>query len=282
MVVESLDMRSVFEYLDYRDLLKEAYEHRKAESPLFSYRIMAELFGLDPSYVFRVLQKDQHLPARCQPRAVEFLGLTGRSAEYFQLLVAYARERGRKAKQEILEKALALRDVARRELEDRELGVLRDWWVPAVRSLLEVVDGRRHPEEIAARLSPSVPAADVSHALDLLLELGLVRRTGGGGLSLAETHLTVGGERRSEAVRAFQRQILLLASESLERHSRDVRDVSTLTLAVDKPAFVEIREMLRECRRQIQKRVEEAKKPDRVMQLAMAYFPLSVVPESKS
>lgn len=272
-------MRSVFEYLDYRDLLKDAYEHRKAASPLFSYRIMAELFGLDASYMFRVLQKDQHLPARCQPRAVEFLDLAGRGAEYFLLLVAYARERGRKARQEILEKALALRDVSRRELEDRELEVLRDWWVPVVRSLLEVVEGRRQPEEISARLSPSIPAAEVSKAFDLLLDLGLVRKTASGGLVLAESHLTAGGEKRSLAVRQFQRQILDLASGSLDRHPAVHRDVSTLTLAVDQDAYVEIREMLRECRRQIQKRVEDAPRPDRVMQLAMAFFPVSVVPD---
>lgn len=138
-------MRPVFDYLDYRDLLKDAYEERKASSPLFSYRIMAEYFGLDASNIFRILQKDLHLPARCHPRAVEFLGLSGRAAEYFLLLTAYARERGRQARQEILEKALALRDVARRHLVDQELAFFRDWWVVGVRCLLEVVDGRVRP-----------------------------------------------------------------------------------------------------------------------------------------
>jgi len=31
-------MRSIFEYLDYRDLLKDAFEDKKAASPLYSYR----------------------------------------------------------------------------------------------------------------------------------------------------------------------------------------------------------------------------------------------------
>ena len=37
----------------------------------------------------------------------------------------------------------------------------------------------------------------------------------------------------------------------------------------------DIRDMLRESRRQIQKRVEEAAHPDRVMQIVMAFFPLA-------
>jgi len=83
-------------------------------------------------------------------------------------------------------------------------------------------------------------------------------------------------------VRGFQRQILSLASESLERFPKEQRDVSTITFAVDRNAFVEIREMLRECRRQVQKRIEESEHPDRVMQLAMALFPLAPSLEERS
>lgn len=268
-------MRFVFDYLDYRDLLKDAYEERKAALPLFSYRMMAEHLGLDGSYLFRILQKDLHLPGRCQPRAIEYLGLTGRAAEYFLMLLAYSRERSNKAKQEILEKAMALRDVERRRLEEQELAFFRDWWVVAVRCLVEVADGRTHARDLAARLAPPVSETEVQSALDLLQELGLVRKAASGRLILSEAHLTAGGEEKTQAVRHFQRQMLTLAAESLERFPREVRDVSTLTLAVDEPAFKDIREMLRESRRQIQKRVEEARTPDRVMQLSMAFFPLA-------
>jgi len=272
-------MRPVFEYLDYRDILKEAYEERKVSSPLFSYRMLAEFLGLDTSNVFRVLQGEAHLPARCQSRAIDFLGLSGRAAEYFLMLIAYARERNTKARKDLLEKAMALRDVARRKLVDQELAYYRDWWVVAIRSLVEVVDGKVRASDLAGRLSPTVTESDVTKALELLLELGLVRKASSGRLVLSQAHLTAGGEQKTEAVRHFQRQILSLASESLERFPKDQRDVSTLTFAVDRDAFVEIREMLRECRRQIQKRIEESKDPDRVLQLAMALFPLSPAPE---
>lgn len=275
-------MRPVFEYLDYRDLLKEAFEERKVASPLFSYRMLAEILGLDTSNVFRILQGDAHLPARCQSRALEFLNLTGRPAEYFLLLIAYARERNAKARKEILDKAMALRDVARRRLADSELAYYRDWWVVAVRSLLEVTEGRARPTEIAARLAPAVTEEDVARALELLLELGLAKKASSGRIVLSEAHLTAGGEEKAEAIRGFQRQVLTLASESLERFPREQRDVSTLTFAVDRAAFIEIREMLRECRRQIQKRVEEAPNPDRVMQLSMALFPLAPAPAEKT
>jgi len=268
-------MRSIFEYLDYRDPLKEAFEEHKAAMPLYSYRMMAETLGLDTSYIFRLLQKDTHLPARCQSRAIEFLGLSGRSSEYFTLMVAYARERNAKARAEILEKAMALRDVARRHLQDNEVAYFQDWWNVAIRSMLEIVGGKVVPKDIASRLNPPVAEEEVVRAIALLQELGLVKRASSSRLTLSETHLTVGiGIDKVQAVRHHQRQILSLASESLERFPPERRDVSTITLAVDAMGASQIREMLRECRRQIQKRVEDVQSPDRVLQMAMALFPV--------
>jgi uncharacterized protein (TIGR02147 family) len=272
-------MHSIFEYLDYRDLLKDAFEQRKVERPLYGYRMLAEELGQDTSNVFRIIQKDAHLPARCQSRAIEFLGLSGRSAEYFVLLIAYARERNTKARQEILEKAMALRDVESRQLAAKEIAYFRDWWVVAVRSLLEVVEGRSQASLLAGRLRPQVGEAEIEKSLDLLLELGLVKKASSGRLVLSEAHLNAGGAEMTQAVRGFQRQILSLASESLERFPKEQRDLSTLTFAVNHATFVEIREMLREFRQQLQKLVEDSPRPDRVMQLSIAFFPLAPAPE---
>lgn len=269
-------MQTIFDCLDYRDLLKQVFEERKATLPQYGYRMMAEELGLDTSNIYRILEKEAHLPARCQSRALECLGLSGRSAEYFVLLIAYGRERNAKARQEIMANAQALRDVARREIAQDELAYFRDWWVAALRSLLEVVDGRALPKELGSRLNPVVPEAEVVRALDLLQELGLVRKASSGRLILTDAHLTAGTtQEKIKAVRHYQRQILSLASESMERFPPELRDLSTLTLTVDEHAFGEVREILRECRRQIQKCVGEIRSPDRVMQLSMAFFPVS-------
>ena len=274
-------MKPVFEYLDYREYLKDAYEERKAESPFYSYRVMAESLGLFPSNVFRIIHGEAHLPARCHSRALEELGLSGRAAEYFQLLIAYSRERSAKARKEILEKALTLRDVSRRSVEEQELGYFQHWWTPTVRAFLELSKGRAVPAEIASNLVPPIAEDQALAALELMKELGFVKRGSSGRLLPAEAHLTATGDKKAHAIRGFQRQILILASESLERVPPQERDVSTLTLSMDERAFREIRELIRECRRQIQKRVEESKSPDRVMQLAMAFFPSAFAPRER-
>lgn len=272
-------MRPVFEYLDYRKYLKDAFEERRERDPNLSFRKLGEALGLDGSNFHKIVMGRTHLPARCQSRVVEYLGLGGRESEYFLLLLAFARERGAKARTEIIERAKQLQDVSRKPLEDRELQFYRDWWTSVVRLLLEVHEGRADSARLAACVSPAILPQQAQASMDLLVELGLVKKAGSDRWKLAEPHLTAGGETKARAVHAYQRQILELAAESLKRYPSQERDVSTLTVPVDEQSFAAIGDILRECRRQIQKQADSTANPRRVMQLAMAFFPVSLAPE---
>ena len=275
-------MRAIFEYLDYREYLKDAFEERKLLDPRLSYRKLAAMFGLDASNLHKILQGQVQLPTRCQARVLKFLGLGNRNAEYFLLLTSYARERGEQARREILERARLLKDVPRLALEERELSFYKDWWTSVVRLLLEVREGRADPAQLAKNVCPPITPAEAQASLDLLLQLGLVKKAGSSRLKLGEAHLTAGGERKSKAVHAFQTQIFELAIASLHRFSRNERDVSTVTFVVDDQAHQAILDILRECRRQVQKQADSTRQPKRVMQLAMAYFPVSALPKEKT
>lgn len=268
-------MDSLYDVTDYRDLLKTYYERRKEQMPLYSYRMMGSKLELDASHLFRILQKEQHLPPRCVPLAKDILGLAGRAGEYFELLIAAGRTRAPQKRKEILDKAFALRDVQRRDLTAQETKFLGHWWVAAVRAYLEVNDGLASPHSIAPNLIPAITEEQAQEALELLKDLGLVRKLASNKLALAQTHLTVSGPEKAKAVRQFQKQALQLASNALDEIPISLRDISTLTMAVDEECFSDLREMTREFRRQLQKRVEECNHPDRVMQLTLGFFPVA-------
>jgi uncharacterized protein (TIGR02147 family) len=268
-------MLNFVEVTDYREFLKNYYEQRKKQMPLYSYRMMGSKLGLDASYLYRVIQKKQHLPSHCIPALKEMLGLTGRVAEYFDILVATSRTKNADKKTELVEKALALRDVERRKIGDSELRFLSQWWIPAVRAFLDVSEGKVNTRQIAESITPPITEAQVEEAIELLKELGLVKRLSSGRLKLTDSHLTVSGPEKAKAVRAFQKQALHLASEALENFPVDQRDISTLTVAVDSTCYEDLREMLQEFRRLVQKRVEESSSPDRVMQMSLAFYPVA-------
>ena len=81
-------MLNIDEISDYRDLLKNYYTQRKLDMPLYSYKMMGQKLGLDTSQVFRVLNKELHLPNRSIPLAKDLLDLKGRKGELFEILVA--------------------------------------------------------------------------------------------------------------------------------------------------------------------------------------------------
>jgi len=270
-------MVNFLDIADYRDFLKAYYERRKKEMPLFSYRMMGEKLGLDASYLFRVLQKKQHLPSHAIPMAKELLGLSGRAAEYFDILVASAQTKDAKKKAELAEQAVALRDVERKSISESELRFLSEWWIAVVRAYIEISGGVVNEHEIANALRPKITEAQVKDAVELLKDLGLVTRLTSGKLKLSNAHLTVSGPDKAKAVRQFQRQVLSLASDSLENVPVEERDVSTLTVAVDAECFEDLREIIKEFRRLVQKRVDESSHPDRVMQLSMAFYPVTKV-----
>ena len=227
--------------------------------PFYSYRMMGDKLGLDSSYLYRVLQKKQHLPAHALPAAKEILALSGREAEYFDLLYSAAVSKDKTKREELMAKALSLRDVERHSLQAAELKLLENWWIPAVRAYLELNGGVVNVKQIARDICPPITEEQALEAIE----------------TLTEAHLTVGGPEKAKAVRNFQRQVLKLASDALENIPVNERNISTLTLSVDQSCFEDLGDMLREFRRLVQKRVDGAKNPDRVMQLSMAFYPVA-------
>lgn len=260
---------------DYRDFLKDYYDRKKVEMPFYSYRMMGDKLGLDSSYLYRVLQKKQHLPAHALPAAKDILALSGREAEYFDLLFSAAVTKDKNKREEIMAKALALRDVDRHSLQAAELKLLENWWIPAVRAYLDLNGGVVNIKQIAREICPPITEAQAQEAIDTLLEVGLVKKMASGRLALTEAHLTVGGPEKRAAIGKFQKQVLALASDSIDNLPAEERNISTLTLSVDQACFDDLRDMLREFRRLVQKRVDSAKNTDRVMQLSMAFYPVA-------
>src|SRR5207249_5965953 len=74
-------------------------------------------------------------------------------------------------------------------------------------------------------------------------------------------------ERKAQAIHAYQKQVFELAIASLQRFSKDERDVSTVTFSVDDQAYQAILDILRECRRQVQKHADSIRSEEHTSEL---------------
>ena len=269
-------MADLHAHHDYRDFLKEVYEERKQRNPLYSYRLFADRLGMDVSQFYRILAKDTQLPLRFVDLFCKELKLDKRSAQVFALQVSLGRAKSEKEKRVLYEKLLGLRDVERKTLSREQFRFFAQWQASTLRCLIGAGAFRGDYKVLAAMVRPAITENECRDSVETLLALGLVQKGVKGMLQLSEMHLST-GDTPSEVIRAHQAHMLRLAAEGIERFPREARDYSSLTFGVDGDCARDIANMLRECRRQIQKRIGESGQPDRVLHLNMSLFPTAVV-----
>ena len=167
-------MLNINEISDYRDMLKNYYTQRKLDMPLYSYKMMGQKLGLDTSQVFRILNKELHLPNRSIPLAKDLLDLKGRSGEIFEILVAASKTKSSAKKDKLYKMALSLQDVDLRKLSASEYLFLSKWWIPVVRALIEMNGGHAEIPLLVKQISPTVSEDQVREAITVLKDLKLI------------------------------------------------------------------------------------------------------------
>lgn len=230
---------------------------------------------MNPSGIFHVLEKKRHLPVRCAPKAKEILKLTGRASEYFDLLLAASRTKNQRSHDELMQKAFLLRGIRQRDLAKEELTYLRQWWTVIIRSLMDINQGRTDAAAIAQSLIPPITEKQAKESIALLKSLGFLRKISSERVELVDAHLNIRGPEKAKAIREFQAQVMQVGARSLESIDPKRRDISTLTMSVDEECFEDIKQMIHEFRNQLQIRVNECTKAQRVMQLNLAFFPVT-------
>ena len=273
---------NIYDYFDYRKYLKDYYEYRKKESPFFSYRYIARRVELDAGYLVKVLQGKYNIAQRTVEKFIVLCKLDEKGAEYFETMVHFAKAKSDKQIKLYFEKLLSFKKVKFKRVEPSQYEFYQKWYYTAIRSLINIYKFSGNYNELASQLSPPISVKEAKQAVKLLERLKLIVKNKDGRYTLTDTIITTGDEWRSIAIRQFQRETIKLAEESLERHHKDNRDISTVTISISHDDIEEIRERAREFRASILKLAEETPDPDSVYQLNIQLFPLTVTKKKKS
>lgn len=270
-------MKPVFEYLDYRAYLKDFYEEKKGAHAFFSYRLFGDKVGVDASYLAKVLLGARHLADGRIAAMADYCGLKDREAEYFEALVHFLKAKSQKKSRLYFEKLLSFKSIKAQKLLGHQYEYYRNWQHSAVRSVLEYHAFSGDYKALAAQLSPPISVKEAKESVALLERLGLIRADAKGRYRLTEAALTTGSQWQGLAIESFQEETLRLSRESLQRHAKELRDVSTVTLNINAADYAELRRRIKEFRGEIIKFVNGAADPDRTYQLNIQFFPLSKI-----
>lgn len=268
-------MVNIFDYLDYREYLRDYYAEAKRNKPFFSYRFIGNRVEMDSSYVIKVLQGNLHITVKKIDAFIQLLELDEKEAEFFETLVHFGRAKTERQRKLYFEKLFTISSVKATRLDAHQYEFFRKWYYSAVWSIVNCVPFKGDFHALAGKCMPALSVMEAKRAVKLLVRLGLVEKRDDGSYVTTGRNLTTGWQWHSEAIETNQRDMIALAGEAIGRFDRNDRDISTVTMSVDEKSLPEIREYIRQFRSSLIKIVNSCNGTGRVYQLNVQLFPLS-------
>jgi len=269
----------LWNHVDYRTFLKGWFESQKQEKSWVSYRSLATRLNMDAGQLAKILHGQRHLSAALLPKVIQLLELEDQEAEGFRHLVHFTKARTASEIRTHFEAFQALRYFQSTVVATPATAFFADWRLPALRALISFHQWDGDWGALGRRITPSLTARQAQDGVERLVELGFLEATCTG-WDVADPFVTTGDAWKAESIRAFQLQTLELAEHSLVSHSKEIRDISTLTLSIPRSGLPAIKEQIAKFRETVLKMVKEMDNPDLAVQLNLQLFPLSLPQES--
>lgn len=270
-------MNDVFDYLNYRKFLKDYYDFRKKESSHFSLRSFGRMVDIDASYLSKILKEQRHIAPRSVDIVSDYLKFNGTRRRYFKILIEFNKVTDEDQKRELFEKLLSMRSNHTKNLDESQFAYYQKWYYTALRNLLEFYPFHEGDDygALGAQLSPPISATLAKNSINLLKTLNLIEKDKNGRYILTDYSISTGESWSSLAVADFQKETIKLSYESLKRHQKEERDISTVTMNITEDEFQLIRDMIKSLRSNVINVANRVEDPDRVMQLNIQIIPLS-------
>jgi len=269
-------MKNVFEYINYRDFLKDKFADLKGKCPFFSHRYLAGKLGLStPNFILLVMQGKRNLNPSLANRLATVLKLDAREVEYFETMVNFLQSKSTEDKDRYFARMLDMRRHAPIEhLTEQQYEYYANWYNLVIRELVAKPGFDGDFERLARRVRPAITASQAKKAVDLLLSLGLLKEEKGRYIQSAAL-ITADPDLASVAIPAYHRTMAQIAAQAVDSFHKTERDMSSCTVALDDVAMKKVREEVAASRRRIMELAGEVAAPNRIYQANFQVFPVS-------
>lgn len=265
----------IFAYDDFRAFLKDTVAELREQKDLFSYRKFSMAAGFSsPNYLILLIKGERNLSESGAQKIAQVFSLDKHRHQFFLNLVQYNQAKSLSERSNIAQTLLKIKSKSQLHfIEDAQFEYFTSWIHVAIRELL-LIDQELDIDSISVRLRPRVKTEDIQKSLNLLHKLNLIRKTEKGWQSTA-TSLSTGDRFVASSVVQFHKEMMTLAQESLDRFSRQDRDITASTVGLSKESFEIIRQKIQDLRLEILAIAENDCKKNNVYQINFQCFPLT-------
>jgi uncharacterized protein (TIGR02147 family) len=273
------ELKSIFEYENYREYLRDYYIDAKSRNKKFSYRFFARLGGFKSGNILKiVIDGEINILPDTAEKFCKALKLDKEESTFFKNLVLFnqastTEERARHSKELLRSRTYK----KMHPLSESQYHYFDLWYFPVIRGLVALPDFQEDPQVIAKQITPEITPSEVKKALSELLQLGLLSRDETGRLVQSSPIVSSSNSITSSSLASYHREMMTKASESIDRFPRELRDLSALTLGVSKESVKLIKEMAEKFRRDILEAVAKDPGSDSIYQLNIYLFPVAEV-----
>ena len=277
---EKKPSKKIFEYLDYREFLKDYYNAKKEANPAFSLRVFSDKIGFKAKdFISRVMNGDKNLSSQSIPKVASGLRLGKHETEFFIALVKFNQAETTEERNGAFEEMQAVLKVVRFAEKQHLLGhaqymVYSHWRHLTIRSLIGMYGFDGDYEALARRVHPRITAEEAKASVKLLEDCMLIKKGKNGKYVLTENAITTSDRTSKLALRGFHQDCLKLAADSIDRDPPGTRHISGLTLGISQEGYERIVERINAFRKEIALIAEEDENSDKVFQLQFALFPV--------
>lgn len=268
-------MKPIIKYNDYRAYMADFYEERKKNSA-FTWREFAKIAGFtSPSYLKLVCDGKSSLSRVTINRVAAAMGLIGYEIDYFEAMVNFGNAQKDDVKKAYLDRMMAISVANKIRVVDEDAFEYYDSWKnPVVRELAPMMPGAM-PGDIAKACTQEISALEVRKSLRFLEKAGFLKQTAENVYEQTEKAVSGSKEALPLAIRMMHREMGRLGIESIDQFGSAERNVTGVTLGVNREGYEEIVKELDACRKKIISIAARCGTLDQVYRLNLQFFPLS-------
>ena len=270
-------MKTLFEYIDYREYIKDYFASKKAKNRHYSLKTLSEQTGFKArDYILRVMNGSRNLSEKGIRMLSEALKHSAKETDYFRNLVLFNQTDNTPLKNRYFKQLQEHRkQIKATTLYDEQYLYLSNWYNVVLRSLLPVLEHVSDYRKIGRMLDPPLTESEVRKAVELLLQIGIVSKDSSGKFHVETPHLSVSSQIQSLALMNMHKMFIELARRSIDLHKTEERDISSVTMSISETGYIKIKEELKEFRKKLMSIAANDCNEDRVYHCNLHLFPVS-------
>lgn len=258
--------------IDYKIFLQNEFARRIKVNSSYSQRAFALSLGISKSLLSCVLNGSKGLSKTSAIQIAKKLNLSERETETFVNLIEASHSRsklGKKIAKEKIEKEIT--ELKTTIINNDKFAVISDWYHFAILEMTFLKNPPKSIGEIAKRLGRT--NIEITYAIERLQRLNLLEIKNGKFIAKENITFTQDGV-PSDAIKKYHSQMLDKCKEALYMQELKERDISSLTVSIDKNDMQAAKDFINEFKQEFMKKFSASNNRDGLYNLSIQFINL--------